>query len=617
MFTRTFLLWALLAVACPVNAKMAFTVSMPQPANHTYHVALRCDGLKGDLHDFKMPQWSPGYYGIRDYASSVSSFRAEDGSGNALAWEKVTRNTWRVVAANAGTIVLNYDVFGNTVFAANSYLGDDRAYISPAGMFVHQAGQLQQPATVEIRLPSNWKGIATGLDPVKGAPNTFEAADFDVLYDCPMLIGNQERFQFEVKGVPHYVVIENVPPTVDRPKMIADLKTMVTAATRLMGDVPYKHYTFLMMGRGGGGIEHANSSSNQFDGNSLTTPAGYRRWLSFICHEYFHNFNVKRIRPLALGPFDYDQENLTNMLWVSEGLSVYYQDLILVRAGLMTQEQYLTKMAAAIGAFENATGHYYQSATESSQNTWSSGSGVGGDRNTTISYYNNGAMLGAMLDLKIRESSANRKSLDDVMRAMYRKYYLEKKRGFTDAEFRMECENAAGANLTELFAYASTAKAVDYAHYFAMSGLRLDAATADATGGFIGLYTRNQEIPLSEIATGGGRGAGGGRAAAVPHLKLIVTEVAANSPAAAADLIAGDWIVEVDGAPATARVLNEAINAKSPGGTIRLHVSRAGKDLDVTVAVAPNVKRTYRLEPVEHATPVQSGILTAWLRSEP
>lgn len=619
MSPRTLFICAFLVVACPANAKMAFTISMPQPSNHTYHVALRCDGLKGELHDFKMPRWSPGYYGIRDYAGNVSNFRAEDASGHTLAWEKVARNTWRVVAANASTIVLKYDVFGNTAFPANSYLGDDRAYISPAGMFVHLAGQLQQPVSVELRLPKNWTSIATGLDPVKGAPNTFEAADFDVLYDCPILIGNQERFQFDVRGVLHFVAIENVPSAVDRPKMIADLKTMVTAATRLIGDVPYKHYTFLMMGRGAGGIEHANSSANQFDGNSLTTPAGYLRWLSFICHEYFHNFNIKRIRPLALGPFDYDQENLTTMLWVSEGLSVYYQDLILVRAGLLTSDQYLAKMAAAIGTFENATGHYYQSATESSQNTWNSGSGVGGDRNTTISYYNNGAMLGAMLDLEIRNNSGNRESLDDVMRAMYQKYYLEKKRGFTDAEFRGECENAAGASLAELFSYASTSKVVDYARYFALAGLKLEMAMADAPGGFIGLYTQNQETPQSEIPAGGGRGGGGpagGLAGTAPPLKLMVTDVAANSPAAKADLLAGDRIVDVDGVAATARVLNDTINAKSPGATVRMRVSRAGKDFDVAVEVAANVKRTYRFKPVIQATPAQNTMLTTWLRRE-
>lgn len=591
---------------------MAFTVSMPQPANHTYHVTFRCDGLTGELRDFKMPRWSPGYYGMGDYARNVSHFRAEDAAGHPLTWEQVTRNTWRVVAAGAPAIVLNYDVFGATSFPANSYLGVDRGYISPSGLFVYPDGELRHPVTVEIQLPATWKQIATGLGPAKGRPNTFEAPDFDVLYDSPILIGNQEYRQFEVKGVPHYVAIENVAADVDRSKMIADLKTMVTAATQLMGDVPYRHYTFLMMGRGGGGIEHANSSSNQFDGTSLGTPAGYLRWLSFICHEYFHNFNVKRIRPLALGPFDYDQENLTNMLWVSEGLSVYYQDLILVRAGLMTRDEYLAKMAAAVGTFENASGHHYQPATEASRNAWNSGSGIGGDRNTTISYYNNGAMLGTMLDLKIREASGNRKSLDDVMRGMYEKYYVQRKRGFTDAEFRAECESAAGTSLAEIFEYASTTKEVDYARYFALAGLKLEVSVADAPGGFIGLDTRTVEIPPSELPPGGGRG--GRRGAGTPAIRLIVTDFAAGSPAAAAGFQPGDRILDVDGTPATAAVLNQAISARTPGERIRLHVSRARAEFDVAVEVARNFKRTYRLAPAAGATAPQKAILDSWLR---
>ena len=613
MLRRILLLAILLAGACLADGKMAFTVTLPQPANHTYHVTFRCDGLKAELQDFKLPQWSPGFYGIGDYSRNVSNFLAADASGHALAWEKVTKNTWRVVAENAPTIVLQYDVFGTTSFAANTYLGEDRGYISPSGMFVHLAGQLQHPVTVSIQLPDNWKQISTGLEPLKGQTTTFEAPDFDTLYDCPILIGNQEYYQFEVKGVPHFVAVENVAADVDRPKMVADLKTMVTAATQLMGDVPYKHYTFLMMGRGGGGIEHSNSSSNQFDGNSISTPAGYLRWLSFICHEYFHNFNVKRIRPLALGPFDYDQENLTNMLWVSEGLSVYYQDLVLVRAGLMMQDQYLAKMANAIATFENAAGHHYQSATESSQNTWNSGSGVGGDRNTTISYYNNGSMLGAMLDLSIRKGSGNRKSLDDVMRGLYEKYYLTKKRGFTDAEFRAECESAAGASLADVFAYASTTKEVDYARYFALAGLKLDATTEDAPGGFIGLDTDSQAIPPSEMPAGVGRGGRGGRGGA-PALRLVVTDVGAGSPAASAGLRAGDRIVDVDGTPATAPVLNDAINARKPGEKIKLHVLREGAQIDVEVEVARNVKKTYHLTPAEGATAAETGILNAWLR---
>jgi predicted metalloprotease with PDZ domain len=315
-----------------------------------------------------------------------------------------------------------------------------------------------------------------------------------------------------------------------------------------------------------------------------------------------------------MGPFDYDQENLTNMLWVSEGLSVYYQDLILVRAGMMTQDQYLAKMSGAIGSFENSPGHRYQSATESSQNTWNAGSGIGGDRNTTISYYNNGAMLGAMLDLRIREGSGNRKSLDDVMRGLYQKYYLDKKRGFTEAEFRGECENAAGTDLNEIFDYASTTKEVDYPKYFALAGLKLDATSEEAPGGLIGLHTRTQEIPPNEMPpAAGGRGGGRGNA---PAIRLMVTDVAANTPAAAAGIKPGARIVDVEGNAATPSALNNAIAAKKPGEKLALRVSSGGAESVVAVEIAPNAKKTYRLAVLENAPPAQTRILADWLRKD-
>ena len=443
-----------------------------------------------------------------------------------------------------------------------------------------------------------------------------------MLYDCPILIGNQEYFQFDVKGVPHFVAIENVAADVDRAKMVADLKTMVTAATQLMGDVPYKHYTFLMMGRGGGGIEHSNSSSNQFDGTSLSTPAGYLRWLSFICHEYFHNFNVKRIRPLALGPFDYDQENLTNMLWVSEGLSVYYQDLVLVRAGPDDQ-----------GAVPRQDGGRHRDVRERFRPSLSVGHGIqpeylelgiGSGRRPQHHHLLLQQRRDAGRDARSEDPRGQRQS--QVARRCdardcTRSITWQKKRGFTDAEFRAECESAAGTSLADIFEYASTTKEVDYARYFALAGLKLEADTADAPGGYIGLDTRHQAIPPSEMppAAGrggrGGRGAGGGRGRGnTVAFRLMVTDVAAGSPAAMAGLKAGDRIVDVDGAAATAPVLNDAINGKKPGEKIKLHVSRAGAELDLAVEVARNVKRTYRLSIEDGATATQSKILNDWLR---
>ena len=597
MIPRRLILLAVLLAGClclagqPMDGTMAFTVSMPQPGTHDFHVAFRCDGLKGELLDFKMPAWMPGYYRILDYARNVSNFHAEDGAGHALPWEKITRSTWRVAAGNAPVVILNYDVYGATAFGAQNDLSETRAFIAPPGLFVYVAGRIQHPVKVTIQPPPGWTRIATGLEPVAGQPNTFAAPDFDVLFDAPILMGNQELLRFDVRGVPHWVAMEDVPAGVDRQKMTADLKRMVEAATSLIGDVPYQHYTFLMMGKGNGGIEHLNSAAIRFNGNSLNTENGYRGWLSYVAHEYFHNFNVKRIRPIALGPFDYDIENLTNMLWVSEGLSVYYQDLVLVRAGLITRDQYLDKMKNSIGQFENASGHHYQSATDSSVNTWGT-SGVGNDRNTTISYYNNGSMLGAMLDLGIRNASKDRKSLDDVMRALYRKYYQEKKRGFTDAEFRQECESAAGGPLTEVFEYASTTKDVDYARYFAYAGLELNVTSEELPTAYLGLNTQTQ------------------------NGKLVVVGATRGSPAESAGLRAEDQVLEVDGTPATVKVLSDALIARKPGDTIKIQISRRGTTQEVEAVLGKNAKRTYSFRPMPDSTPLQAAILKDWLRAE-
>ncbi len=577
------------ALGQPAPGVVAFTISMPQPSNHLFHVTLRVEGLKGEFRDVKMPAWHPGYYRMIDYAKNVSSFRAQDGAGRALPWEKVTKNTWRIATGNASTMILSYDVLGTVSFSAQNFLGESRAFIAPTGMYLYLAGQLQRAAIVSIQLPPGWSRIATGLDPVPGRANTFFAPDFDTLYDCPLLIGNQETLGFDVRGKKHTVAIEGIPAGVDRSRMVADLKKIVESSATLMGDLPYTRYAFLMMGNGRGGIEHANSSANSFNGNSLADENGYRGWLSFICHEYFHLYNVKRIRPIALGPFDYDTENLTDMLWVSEGLSVYYQDLLLVRAGLQTADQYLDKLAGAIGSFENAPGHHYQSATDSSMTTWGT-SGVGNDRNTTISYYDNGAMLGAMLDLAIRHESGNRKSLDDVMRALYRKYYQQKRRGFTDDEFRQECESAAGARLTEVLEYASTTKDVDYAKFFAYAGLDVTSTSEDAPGSYLGLNTQTRD----------------GR--------LVVVGTSAGSPAEHAGLMAQDQILEVDGAPATPKVLNDTLSARKPGDTTTLKISRNNTGLELQVTLARNMRQTFKIRPVASPTALQKTILEDWLR---
>lgn len=565
----------------------AFTIT-PQPSQHRFHITLETTGTIPAVQDFEMPEWMPGYYRLMHYADLVSHFHAQDTNGHDLAWEQVTPHTWRIVTAHSPKLLLSYDVATTRPFAADNSIADDRAFIAPPGTFLYVPGKLDQSVTVAIHLPSDWHNIATGLLPLPGSPTTFSAPNFDVLFDSPLLLGNQDQLHFNVAGVPHTIALEDIPASVDRARITSDLQRIVTAATQLMGTVPYKNYTFLLIGHGNGGIEHLNSAAIEFNAQRIASPEEYQGWLSYVAHEYFHNFNVKRIRPIALGPFDYETQNLTNMLWVSEGLTVYYEDLLLVRANLMTPTQYLALIQDATTKFENEPGRLYQSATESSLTTWDTSGMGGGNRNATISYYDNGGMLGAILDLAIRHDSHNSHSLDDVMRALYRTYYQQQHRGFTDAEFQTECERAAGQSLSEVFSYASTTAPIDYKKYFAYAGIAVAetavAETAAFTSGVsLGAYT--------DTVSG----------------KTTVTTVEPNSPAQAAGLHPGDQVTS----PLPALLAN-----KKPGDTVAIAIIRDGNPTTLNATLAAAQKHSYQLTPNPTPDALQAAILHQWLRTK-
>jgi predicted metalloprotease with PDZ domain len=475
-------------VAAQQEGTLAYTVSMEHPETHSFHVVFHCRGLSGPVLDLAMPAWMPGYYQLLNYAKKVEHFRALDGRGREIGWAKTSDNVWRVPYGAGAAVTVEYDVKATSSFVAQPWLDTSRAYLAPAGIFLYVKGYLRHPVTVELRPWSGWHRVATGLEAVaergsrvgKGAASgkryVFTAPDFDVLYDSPILVGNLEELpSFTIRGIPHYFTGYRI-GDFDKEAFIKALKRVVEAGVDVIGDIPYRHYTFLATGPGRGGIEHLNSTTIGFSGDALKTAEGQQRVLSFIAHEYFHHYNVKRIRPIALGPFDYERENRTNMLWVSEGLTVYYEYLMVRRAGLMTGEALLHNFQSDIAAYENKPGHLYQSLAQASYETWSDGPfGRTGDSvNRTISYYEKGPAVGLMLDMAIRHATGNKRTLDHVMRVLYREYYQEKKRGFTDEEFRAVCEKVAGVRLPEIFDYVYTVKAPDYAKYLAYGGLEID-----------------------------------------------------------------------------------------------------------------------------------------------
>jgi predicted metalloprotease with PDZ domain len=580
-------------VGAAPRVSIAFTVSAPEADAHLFHVVMRCDGLPGRTAEFRMPAWTPGYYGLFDFAGNVRNLAAYDGEGHRLAFEKTGASAWTVQKGGAPSVELRYDVLAARPFVANAYVDQTRGYILPGALFFYVPGRLRQPVTVTVVPQASWPDVATGLEAAPGDRRTFRAPDFDVLYDSPILMGPLESLPaFEVRGVRHEFVGYKL-GEFDRAAFVADLKAVVEAGVDIIGEVPYRRYVFLGIGPGRGGIEHLNSAAVSFTGIANADRAARVRELSFLAHEYFHNFNVKRIRPVALGPFDYDRANETNMLWVSEGFTVYYEYLMLARSGRMTLDELLVALGRNMAAYENTPGRLFQSATASSRETWTQGpfGRQEGRVRKTISYYDKGPVLGMLLDVRIRHESGNRHSLDTVMRELYRKYYKGLGRGWTDDEFRAECEKAAGVRLDENFDYASTTREIDYAKYLAYAGVEMEPA-AERPEAFSGAIVEDR----------------GGR--------CVVAAVEPHSPAAAL-LQAEDVITGVDGAPVGAEGLDARVAALHPGDRLRLAVERGPKTLEVSLTLGHRSERTFKMRPVASPTALQAAILASWTAPSP
>jgi predicted metalloprotease with PDZ domain len=457
-----------------------YTVTIPQPESHSYHIELLTEGWNVDTLTFKLPKWSPGYYQIMDYAKALGNIALKDVRGNTVSFEKVSENTLRVIGAKKKTLILSYEVQTTRKFVATSYVDGEHAYLIPAASFFYIENNLDRPVHVIIKNPP-WRDIATGLDPLKGKTNEFTALNFDLLFDCPILMGNLESLQsFKVKGVEHRFIGYKL-GSFDKIDFINKLQKISDAAVNVIGDIPFDRYTYIAIGPGRGGIEHLNNTTVSFDGNELKSPEAVNRMMNFLAHEYFHHYNVKRIRPLELGPFDYEKGSRTNLLWLSEGLSVYYEYLIVRRAGLADERTLLENFENNINNVENNPGRQFQSLEQASYNTWKDGPfGTQGDEpGKSISYYEKGPVVGLLLDFAIRHATKNTKSLDDVMKFVYWKYYKREGRGFSDAEFQQACEEIAGTPLTEVFEYVNTTKDLDYTRYLGFAGLKLSETSSN------------------------------------------------------------------------------------------------------------------------------------------
>ena len=463
---------------------MSYEVTI-DTAGHYLNVKLTCtqtansEGLEATWQPIvlKMPVWAPGYYLIVDFPKYLTDFEATDADGTRLAWRKEGKNAW-VVQPKSGQTVVTYRVYANERSVAESRVENGVAFVAPCGVFMHVEGEKDCPVEVTYTLPDGWTQASSGL-PHKGdrtgQQRTFTAPNWDTLYDSPVLLGNHYVKTFTHESRTYEVALET-PDGWEESGMEDDFRRVVTAAGTLMGDIPYDRYCLMHLGRGQGGLEHANSQACYSNGSfRFPNHDAYLNYLSFVTHEYFHLYNVKTIRPIELGPFDYDREVHTPLLWFSEGITVYYETRLLLMAGIVDANYVLRELSGFIHTVEGQEGHRHMSLRQSSYDIWLNffnRSANGCD--VRISYYEKGPILGLLMDIDIRRKTGGERSLDDLMRLLYSRYHQEQGRGFTEEEFWLACAEVAGEPMTLIRRYVDTTDEIDYDEILNSVGLHLD-----------------------------------------------------------------------------------------------------------------------------------------------
>jgi predicted metalloprotease with PDZ domain len=554
-----------------------------------------------DAVELRMPVWTPGSYLVREFERNVQGFQPSGDGGRALQWTKTDKDTWRVETAGSREVRVRYSVYSNELSVRTNEVNDRHAFWNNAALLVYPAGHLGSPSIVRVEPFGNWK-IATGLPAVAGERNTFRAENFDVLYDSPFIASDFRVIPFEVKGVPHRIVVDGE-GNYDAERMRRDVQKVVEAEAEMMGEIPYRDYTFILLlgASGGGGLEHLNSTALTWRRFGFSSNDDWQNFAGLVAHEFYHLWNVKRMRPDALGPFDYTRENYTRLLWVAEGCTDYYAGVFVRRAGLLTDRQYLDNFARNVQGLQNTPGRLEQSAEESSFDAWIKYYRPDENSvNSSISYYDKGAILGLLLDLEIRRRSKDSRSLDDVMRALYTDYF-KRGRNYTPEDFQREAERAAGSSLDDFFkAYVRGREELDYNAALEWVGLRLDTSapnTARAASG-----ESSYVYPLGATVAQDGE-------------RVIVRNVHAGEPAYEQGLNSGDQIVAVDGYRATRDFLLARASDGKPGDTLTLTVFRADELRTFTFKLGAGRNVTYRIVPVASPTEQQRRNYQTWLGS--
>ncbi|WP_310487262.1 M61 family metallopeptidase [Chamaesiphon sp. VAR_69_metabat_338] len=567
--------------------KLAYQIGMSQPQTHLFEVRFNVSNWHHEILDVKMPVWTPGSYLVREYARHLQDFVASTSAGERLTVIKIAKNHWQIQTNGNSEIIISYRMFANELTVRTNHLDATHGYFNPAALCFYIPGYEYCPIDIKI-IPAHpdWQ-ITTPLPEI--SPQTFLANDFDTLVDSPFEIGSRQIYDFTVLDKSHQLVVwgeGNFDPQI----AIADIKKIVAVEAKIFGGLPYEQYIFLLhlSPSGGGGLEHKNCCSLLYPRFGFQGSEKHNRFMQLVAHEFFHLWNVKRIRPAALEKFDYEGENYTPSLWFSEGTTSYYDLIIPRRAEIYDEKEFLTELSKEITRYLTTPGRLVQPLSESSFDAWVKlYRPDANSSNSQMSYYLKGEMVTLLLDLTIRDRTAGTKSFDDVLVAMWEQFGKAEV-GFTETQLKHIIESIAGTDLTEFYdRYIHGIEELPFNEYLKPFGLELQSG--EATTPHLGLNVKHEN----------------GREA--------IKSVTAGSPAQLAGIDPGDELLAIDGFKVTAEKLADRLKFYQAGQQIELTVFHADRLMTVSVILAAPQPQQYQLQASVDTVDRQRQLFKGWV----
>jgi predicted metalloprotease with PDZ domain len=575
----------LLSVQVTIGQKgkldITYTVALADPATRQFHVTTDIKNIDQDVLELSLPTWTPGWYVVENYYKNVLRFKITDGAGKQLPFRMTRKQTWRVDTSTIKQLRVEYDYAATTLALNQAKVADDMAFFTGIQLFLEPHGHRNTPSTVKYQVPDGWK-LATPLKSTAD-PMTFTAADYDTLVDAPVEMGKFDQTTFDVEGKPHHFIAYpaggfSAEKTAKYTEM---LRKVALEHKEIFGDLPYDKFVYYYFfappeSNASGALEHLNSFVHFAPAGDRTTP---EQLITTGAHEFFHVWNVKRFRPAEMWPYDYSREQETPLLWVSEGFTSYYASLIVYRAGIISEEQWLGRTAGAVSGVEGNEARHYIAPANASVATW-----VGYDSPVafSISYYTAGQNLAGLLDISIRNDTNGERGLDDVMRALYGDFY-KRGRGFTSDDLLAVINRISGKNYTDFFRkYVYGTEIPDYDTIFGYAGFEVERNKQAAP--IFGFNIRNRD---------------GG---------YLVNSIVPGSSAAKAGLVRGDLITK-----AGDKAAQDADWNSFAGKTVKLAVVRGSEEREIEMTVDSREYTSYALAPNEAASEIQKRIRAGWL----